>query len=41
MYEEIETHVKSENPSYDELAHMDYLDWVIQETLRMYPPAAR
>ncbi|KAM8953714.1 cytochrome P450 3A9-like [Pelodytes ibericus] len=42
LQEEIDTFLPDKaTPTYDILMQMEYLDMVIQETLRMYPPAGR
>uniref|UniRef100_A0A8C5WGI4 Cytochrome P450 n=1 Tax=Leptobrachium leishanense TaxID=445787 RepID=A0A8C5WGI4_9ANUR len=42
LQEEIDSHFPEKaTPTYDTLMQMEYLDMVIQETLRMYPPAGR
>ncbi|XP_056421985.1 cytochrome P450 3A9-like isoform X2 [Hyla sarda] len=42
LQEEIDSHLSDKaSPTYDILKQMEYLDMVIQETLRMYPPAGR
>ncbi|KAM3930611.1 cytochrome P450 3A9-like [Leptodactylus fuscus] len=42
LQEEIDSYLPDKaSPTYDILMKMEYLDMVIQETLRMYPPAGR
>ncbi|XP_018412127.1 PREDICTED: cytochrome P450 3A19-like [Nanorana parkeri] len=42
LQEEVDLYLPSKaSPTYDILMQMEYLDMVIQETLRMYPPAGR
>ncbi|XP_040284650.1 cytochrome P450 3A9-like isoform X2 [Bufo bufo] len=42
LQEEVDTYLPDKaSPTYDILMQMEYLDMVIQETLRMYPPAGR
>ncbi|KAM4040323.1 cytochrome P450 3A9-like [Anomaloglossus baeobatrachus] len=42
LQEEVDSHLPDKaSPTYDILKQMEYLDMVIQETLRMYPPAGR
>lgn len=42
LQEEIDSHLPDKaSPTYDTLMQMEYLDMVIQETLRMYPPGGR
>ncbi|XP_075058814.1 cytochrome P450 3A9-like [Mixophyes fleayi] len=42
LQEEIDSFLPEKaSPTYDILMQMEYLDMVIQETLRMYPPAGR
>ncbi|XP_059172334.1 cytochrome P450 3A24-like [Physella acuta] len=39
MYDEIERVVQGETPTYEELHQLTYIEQVINETLRLYPPA--
>ncbi|XP_077343440.1 cytochrome P450 3A9-like [Lithobates pipiens] len=42
LQEEVDSYLPNKaSPTYDILMKMEYLDMVIQETLRMYPPAGR
>ncbi|XP_071998129.1 cytochrome P450 3A9-like [Engystomops pustulosus] len=42
LQEEVDSYLPNKaNPTYDILKKMEYLDMVVQETLRMYPAAAR
>ncbi|XP_066461089.1 cytochrome P450 3A9-like [Eleutherodactylus coqui] len=42
LQEEVDSYLSDKaSPTYDILMQMEYLDMVIQETLRMYPPAGR
>ncbi|XP_075718204.1 cytochrome P450 3A9-like [Rhinoderma darwinii] len=42
LQEEVDSYLPDKaSPTYDILIQMEYLDMVIQETLRMYPPAGR
>ncbi|XP_018416380.1 PREDICTED: cytochrome P450 3A9-like isoform X1 [Nanorana parkeri] len=42
LQEEVDLYLPNKaSPTYDILMQMEYLDMVIQETLRMYPPAGR
>ncbi|XP_067950041.1 lithocholate 6-beta-hydroxylase-like isoform X2 [Watersipora subatra] len=41
VYEEITTNMSGEEASYDELSKMEYVDWVLQEAMRLYPAALR
>ncbi|XP_067948400.1 cytochrome P450 3A24-like [Watersipora subatra] len=41
VYEEIMANISGEEASYDELSKMEYVDWVLQEAMRLYPAAPR
>jgi len=40
-YEEIMENMSPEEATYEELSKMEYLDWAIQESMRIYPAAPR
>ncbi|KAK3088326.1 hypothetical protein FSP39_017639 [Pinctada imbricata] len=41
IFQEIDEKLQGEKPNYDNVQELEYLDMCINETLRMYPPAAR
>ncbi|XP_062613453.1 cytochrome P450 3A14-like [Saccostrea cucullata] len=41
LIDEIDSILGKELPTYDNVQKIDYMDWVFNETLRLYPPAVR
>ncbi|XP_062613446.1 cytochrome P450 3A24-like [Saccostrea cucullata] len=41
LIEEIDSTLGKEIPTYDNVQKIDYMEWVFNETLRLYPPAVR